>query len=177
MPVDRSEVRDNLCANELFASLHDDDAALDFLAARCEHRDFTGEQTIMREGEEGHELIVLVTGGVKISKRTPAGEEYAVAVLEATDNPCIGELSLLDAEVRSATVTARADTAVLSLQRDAFQEFADAFPHHATTIYQRLGRLVAQRLRRANDDIVTLFQALVEEVEAQSVGARPHRSR
>ena len=169
MAVDRSELVECIRANELFESVSDEDA-IEFLAARCERAIYSAGDVIVEEGEQGHTLILLLSGTVRISKRTPAGEDYAVAILHHQEHPCFGELSLLDDEVRSASAIVEQDAVVLTLTRDAFQEFAAAFPTQAITVYRRLGRVLSQRLRGANEDIVTLFQALVHEIEAQSLG-------
>ena len=89
MAVDRSELVECLRSNELFESLSDADA-IEFLAERCERAVYSVGDVIVEEGEQGHTLIVLVSGTVRISKRTPAGEDYAVAILRHEDHPCFG---------------------------------------------------------------------------------------
>ena len=172
MAVDRSELVECMRSNELFESLSNDDVDVEFLAERCERAVYSAGDAIVEEGDKGHTLIVLVSGTVRISKKTPAGEDFAVAILRDEDHPCFGELSLLDDEVRSASAIVERDAVVLTLTRDAFQQFAAAFPAQAITVYRRLGRMLSRRLRGANEDIVTLFQALLQEIETQSIGSR-----
>ena len=76
-----------------------------------------------------------------------------------------GELSLLDRVLRSATVVAEADCTLLAIERERFQEFGDRHPRAGLVVTRRLAERLAARLRRANEDIVTLFTALVHEVE------------
>ena len=170
MPVERSELVACCKSNDLLAGLEGDSAAIDFLAARCERRSYTRGAVMVREGEEGETLIVLVSGSVRVTKKTPAGEDYTVAILHHENSPCFGELSLLDAETRSASATAIEDAVVLTLTRVGFEEFADAFPAVANIVYRRLGIIVARHVREANRDMVTLFQALLQEIETQSIG-------
>ena len=129
--------------------------------ARC-GRVRAGE-VIIREGEEGDCLFVLVEGRVRTEKRTPAGDSWTVRFHER--GGVFGELSLLDRVLRSATVVAEADCTLLVIERERFHEFGDRHPGAGLLVTRRLAERLAARLRRANEDIVTLFTALVNEVE------------
>ena len=66
---------------------------------------------------------------------------------------------------RSATVVAEADCTLLAIERDRFHAFGDRHPARGLLVTRRLAERLAARLRRANEDVVTLFSALVHEVE------------
>jgi CRP-like cAMP-binding protein len=93
-----------------------------------------------------------------------------VAVLHAEDNASFGELALLDDDRRSATIMARKDCEVLALKREDFERFGDARPDIALIITRGLARLVTRNLRNSNEDVVLLFNALVNEVRSQQAG-------
>jgi CRP-like cAMP-binding protein len=76
-----------------------------------------------------------------------------------------GELSLLDRVLRSATVVAETDCRFLVIARERFHAFGDRHPAAGLVVTRRLAERLAARLRRANEDMVTLFSALVHEVE------------
>jgi CRP-like cAMP-binding protein len=137
--------------------------ALEHLAESCTVRLVRAGEVIIREGEEGDCLFVLVEGRVRTEKRTPAGDSWTVRFHER--GGFFGELSLLDRVLRSATVVAEADCTLFAIERERFHEFGDRHPGAGLLVTRRLAERLAARLRRANEDIVTLFTALVNEVE------------
>lgn len=70
---------------------------------------------ICREGEPGDTLFLIVQGQVRVHKL-----ERELARLGTGD--IVGEMSLLDSEPRSATVTCLSDTTLLRIGRDDFNE-------------------------------------------------------
>ena len=77
-------------------------------------RTFSANAVLMREGEIGDFLYLIVEGEASVS-----AEAREVARRGCKD--CIGELSVLDAEPRTATVTALTDMVVLEVRRDDFR--------------------------------------------------------
>lgn len=93
--------------------------------------------TLMREGQGGHEAFIIVEGTATV---TIADSE--VAKLGPGD--AVGEMALLDALPRSATVTADTDLSVLVLTPGAMSELL-AIPSVARAVI----RTMAARLRKA----------------------------
>ncbi len=83
-------------------------------------------------------LFIVLQGALQVSAVTHSGP-VQLKVLESGD--VFGEMSLLDDDVATATVTATADSTVLVLPRVAFRELADAHP----ALRARLRRLAQQR--------------------------------
>ena len=155
------ERRAGLAGCPLFAGLEPD--ALDHLAEVSSLREVGQGETVIHEGEEGDSLFVIVDGRVRTEKRTPAGDSWTVRFHDT--GSVFGELSLLDRVLRSATVVAEAKSTFVVIARDRFQAFGDRHPGAGLLVTRRLAERLAARLRRANDDVVTLFSALVNEVE------------
>jgi CRP-like cAMP-binding protein len=80
-----------------------------------------------------------------------------------------GEVGLIDKDKRSATVVCKTDCEFYVLSRENFLALGARSPSIGLIITRELTKIVCQRLRKANNDIITLFDALVEEV-AQSGG-------
>ncbi len=171
MNIPQSDVAGCIRSSELFNFLSSDEGAVAFLSECFRGVSHAAGGVILSEGDEGDSMLMLLSGTVRIDTKTPAGEQYTVATL-TEEQACFGELALFDSQLRSATALADTDCQLLELDRDAFERFADAFPEHAVVVYRRLGKIVSQRLRQASKDIGVLFQALVQEVEEASLGAR-----
>jgi CRP-like cAMP-binding protein len=104
-------------------------------------------------------------GKVRVEKRTPADDRYTVTFLSDEKGDFFGELGLLDADRRSATVTSETDCEVIVIERDRFLDFGNSNPAAGLEVTRRIASNLATRLRRATDDVITLFAALVHEVE------------
>ena len=76
-------------------------------------------ETIIKEGEEGYEFFIVENGEVICTKML-AGKETEVSDALSTGD-YFGELSLINNEVRAATVKAVKDTTCLSIDRKTFK--------------------------------------------------------
>lgn len=159
-----SEVRDHLEGSALFQEIEDREALTD-LAAAFDLQHVSAGDVVLREGHEGDSMYVIKRGRVRIEKHTPAQDSYTVTFLDEKETSFFGELALLDRDQRSATVVAETDCEFLVISRDRFFAFGDRHPAAGLLITRKIARNLAERLRRANKDIITLFTALVEEVE------------
>ncbi|MBI4816333.1 MAG: cyclic nucleotide-binding domain-containing protein [Deltaproteobacteria bacterium] len=73
---------------------------------------------LMREGEIGDSLYLLVAGRVAVEKN-------GVRVAEIARKECVGEMAMLDSEPRSATVRALEPVTALCISRDDFCALLD----------------------------------------------------
>ncbi len=139
---------------------------LEKIAAIMAYKKAKKGSVIIREGDEGDTLYILKSGAVNILKRTLEREEYTVERLESKKNDILffGELALLDNDKRSATVVADTDVELLIIKRKNFIKLGDKFPHLGLPITREISKILASRLRKSNQDIITLFEALVQEV-------------
>lgn len=154
---------------KLFRTLQGDEKRLAKLADI-----FTWQQTkagseVISEGTEGSELYILYKGAVKVLKRTLDRDLYAIVTLRDDEDAFFGELALMDNEVRSASVTAETDCEFLVINREDFNRVGEEDPQLGLLVTRAIGKELAKKLRRANKDMIVLFQALVEEV-AESGG-------
>lgn len=110
---------------DLFMDLSDQDHAR--LAEVAQDRLFGDAERIVREGEPGSSLFVIVAGRVAIlSGASGGGPGREVASLES--GAYFGEMSLLTGEPRSATVAARGDCRVLEIDAETFRVVAESNP-------------------------------------------------
>ena len=108
---------------------------------------------LFEEGDQGHEMYVVLEGKVLISKYIPGAGEEALAILERGD--FFGEMSLIDGEPRSADARAHGGPlTVLSLDQSTIQEMLALDPQASLDLLRLLCRLVAKRLREIDEKVI-----------------------
>ena len=105
-------------------------------------------EVLFHAGDSGDGCYLLRSGVVKAAVIARDGQERLLAVLGP--GALIGELSLIDDEPRSATISALKACELMHLTKAAFFRLADANPQ----VYRQALKLLAQRLRGANDTVV-----------------------
>ncbi len=105
---------------------------------------FRDGEIIVRQGEMGDCMFVIQEGGVQILQRK-GDKEYCLAELGEGD--CFGEMALFEQEVRSATVRARGDVRVLTVDKRMFLRRVHEDPSLAFNILQKM----SHRVRELNE--------------------------
>lgn len=115
----REAVTDVLATSLLFRNLEpvDREALIDHLQAE----EYPARSIVIREGDPGDRLFLVLTGQVEVLRNLPSGRVESVARLEPGD--VFGEIALLDASPRTRSVRTRPKSVLLSLDRDAFHHF------------------------------------------------------
>ena len=104
---------------------------------------FSVGEEILRQGETGEEMFVLEQGSVKVSVRGNNKNTVFERVLTAP--ALFGEMSLITAEARSASVLAESQCRCLKLGKDGFSELMRRNPQAAVF----LTKIVGERLLEA----------------------------
>ena len=114
------------------------DAQVDTLLARAAFEHFGRGEKLIEQGQEGESMFILVRGqaNVVVSRN---GESTAVASLRGGD--CLGEMSLLTGETRSATVIAQTDCEVVEIDKPIMEELLQTTPD----LLPKLSELLAKR--------------------------------
>lgn len=159
----RREIVAHLRSSLLFKDV--DENSLGGLVDLCRIEPIAKGAKVLEEGSTGETMYVLLSGRVRVEKRTPSNDPYTVTFLSAEKGDFFGELAMLHPDSRSATVTAETDCELIAIDRHQFLAFGDLNPVAGLAVTRKVASNLASRLRRANQDIVTLFAALVHEVE------------
>ena len=159
----RSDVRAALLACPLFEKVDADAEALLALTRICGLVSLGAGEVVFSEGSRGDALFVIRRGRVRTEKHTADQDPYTVRFFDKGD--FFGELSLLEDVPRSATVVAETDGEFIVLSRDQFRGWCDAYPKSGLEVTRQVAQRLAERLRRVSEDVVTLFSALVNEIE------------
>jgi CRP-like cAMP-binding protein len=118
------------------------------IAQICTERDFAAGDQLMRQGEDGIGLFIILTGKVKIEKTDMSGRQVELAANGPGD--IMGELAVLDGAKRTATVTATEPTKCLVLAAWEFMSFMKVHPEVAIQILP----IVVTRFRETNDALI-----------------------
>lgn len=149
----------------LFKDFKDNIEALEKIEGLFTEMKVKKGEVIIKEGNEGDELYIIKSGAVRILKNTLQNEAYTVVNLNAGQNVFFGEIGLLLNDKRSATVTAEVDSTFMVTNRKKFLDFGEKEPYIALLISRQLAQMLSKRLTKSNQDVVTLFSALVDEIE------------
>ncbi len=129
----------------LFDGLPDD--LLSQLFAGAKTLDLAAKAELFPAGVPGDECYRVETGSLKVSVISKNGMERTLSIVGT--NSVLGELSLLDRQPRSATVTALTDCRLKYISRAEFERFASKMP----TIYEHLTRLLASMVRHTDSSV------------------------
>ena len=123
---------------------------VDSLAANVVKQRIKRGSNVVEQGKNSNSLFLILAGRAHVVMADNKAREVIVATLKAGD--CIGEMSLIDNEAHSATVTADTQMDVLVLGRDDFMRCVNENVAIASSVMRGL----VQRLRSADQKIVSL---------------------
>lgn len=146
---------------EILAGLTDDQRGR--LAAASRPVLFAAGETIVKEGDAGASMFVLIAGEASVRLAETEGE-----VARLREGAVFGEMSLLTGDARSATVVAEQDCQLLEIGADAFRRvvLTDA------AIVERIASAVANRRAELEQHRATRAHAAVVEETPQTLAAR-----
>ena len=126
---------------------------------------------VLREGEHARSMFVVRDGELEVLKRGKGAVEYKLAVLKAAD--CLGEMSLIDIQPRSATVRAvdAATLYVLDLSEIAKLYTSDVEAYMLLML--NIAREISRRLRVA-DDVMANMGMAAESMWSDAAGTTTH---
>lgn len=136
-----------------------------------EVRSIPGGDDLIREGDEGDEMFILIHGRVRITKsmllegmNLPIMEvdnpRKVLATLDETHYPIFGEIALIDRDTRSATIQVLDDADFLVTDRPRFFELVDREPALGSHLLMALARRMAGTIRKGNGELIKVSTAL-----------------
>jgi len=128
-----------------------DPTAVEALSSALQPVEFPRAHVIFAEGEPGDRLYIIVSGKVKIGRRSGDGRENLLAVFGPSD--MFGELSIFDPGPRTSTATTVTEVRAVTMDRAALHEWIGKRPE----IADQLLRVIARRLRRTNNMLADLI--------------------
>jgi CRP/FNR family transcriptional regulator, cyclic AMP receptor protein len=126
------------------------DRELDVVRSVATEKAYPKNAVVLTEGEMGDSLYMIQSGKVKVFIGDEDGREIILKILGAGD--FFGEMSMIDKQPRSASVTTLEPSVFLVLSHSAFEKCVEQAPRIGNMVMQCL----ATRVREADRKIGTL---------------------
>ena len=136
-----------------------EDSLLKLLVVRSKSLSMPAGDILMTEGDEGKSIYILLSGQVRVDRKTSDGQVVSIAEREAGDS--FGEMSLIDGQPRSATVVATAPCEVLIVDQNTFETIVLSHPRAAMAVLRTLVR----RLRDQSEKLSEAKHQLEQRAE------------
>lgn len=138
-----------LKSQPIFAEMGPQD--LENLSSVLFEKKFTDGAVLFYEGQGGEVLYLVRQGRIEIVKTGKDGKEVVLATLK--EGECLGEMSLVDNQPRTATARTAGETACLAMTKKAFYQLVEKYPTTAIKLVLAFLRTTNERLRKANESI------------------------
>jgi predicted acylesterase/phospholipase RssA/CRP-like cAMP-binding protein len=141
---------------------HLDVSALEELETRLELVPLYSGEVVMREGESGSDMFVVVSGRLRVVNTGAHGAEVIVAELGPGET--VGEMAIISGEARSATVYAVRDSQLARLSAVQFEQLLERHPKSTfqivtSRLVARIGNRSSQRRRSTSISTVAVVGA------------------
>jgi CRP-like cAMP-binding protein len=124
----------------LFGNL--DCAMTDQIESHTEWVHLKSGEMLYRQGEEGNSFCIVINGRLAAMVKGKDGIERKVG--DITPGECVGEMSMLTGESRTAGILAMRDTELILFSKEAFRQIIKLYPQIMMSITQ----LITSRLSR-----------------------------
>lgn len=111
-------------------------------------------ETLLREGEPGDYLLLLLTGQAQVWKRDGKGQDRKITLV--TPGTTLGEMSLIDGQPRFATCITTMPVDFAVLRRDDFSRLLETAPRLCAKFMLLLLQIMTQRLRETSNRMLQL---------------------
>jgi len=121
---------------------------------------------ILREGDGGDFMLMLVEGRAEVYKRDRWNTPQLLATVEA--GRTLGEMSMIDGDARFATCLAAEPSVIAVLDRESLARIIVEQPLLGAKILMELVLMLSQRLRSTSERLLGMLD------EQQAAGTMPH---
>ncbi len=128
------------------------------LARVCGEVSMAEGKTIIKQGDAGDGLYIVVEGSVRVERKVPNSKD-PLYLFSLGTSEVFGEISLLDGGVRTANIVAETPVFLLSIKRDALDDALEDDP----SIAMGMLRAMAEKVRRSTETIDKHVPGLDEE--------------
>ncbi|MBT5861265.1 MAG: cyclic nucleotide-binding domain-containing protein [Alphaproteobacteria bacterium] len=138
----------------LLSELLQDQEAAEIVASKFETETYKSGHVLFNQGDPGDTIYFVLEGEVSVVMVLP--DDKPIHLRTFRSGAILGEMSLYTGAPRSATAKIKEDGIFCRLDRKGFEELDQSHPHVAKFFHAYIVRLMAERLARANKEIVAL---------------------
>mgnify|MGYP001774057981 CR=1 FL=1 len=148
---------------EVPAFSHLERKEIELLASIVHKREYKKGEYIFYQGDPGLGMYIIQEGEVLIQYTDPDGNKKDLAILK--DGDFFGEIALIDESPRSASAICKTDCHIIGFFRPDLFEIIERHPKLGIKIVLKLAEIIAERLRRTNQE-VTRLKAELESLKS-----------
>ena len=130
-----------------------------------EEKSYEKGSLVSKEGEYSSKAFILLEGEVEIYKTSIYKDDYVVSRVKGGGDEFFAEINLIDRGLVTSTIKAVTDIKTLEIEHKSFITLIDTYPETAVKMLWMISLNLSKHLRKADSEILTLFNALVEVVE------------
>jgi len=158
--LQKTDLFNNLAAEQIRTLLH-----------ICRKVEFPEDEIIMKEGDMGDSLYIILDGSVEVIKSlviSSLGEENdresvknkVFTKIDEKSHAVFGEIALLEQCKRTATIRANTHCILYEIKKDDFLRLVETNSALGCRILLNLAKIVSARLRKADEDTIKLTTVL-----------------
>jgi CRP/FNR family transcriptional regulator, cyclic AMP receptor protein len=144
--------REFLARTPIFAGLPE--RVIELIAGAVRTVELAAGEQLLREGDPARSMFIVQDGEIEIFKHGKGGAEQRLAIL--TQGDCLGEMSLIDIQPRSATARARGKARVYVLELAELAKLYGSDIEAYALLILNISREISRRLRCADELIVSM---------------------
>lgn len=129
-------------------------AELELFIDKAEYAEWNANNIVIREDDPGEHLFLLLSGKVRITKKTYEGIEQILGILSTGD--FFGEMVLLDHLSRSASVYSHTKIKLARIPHSDISTILTDNPRIGLKVVRAFSEVLSLRLRNANDKLRSL---------------------
>jgi hypothetical protein len=133
----------------LFAGLRPAQARIVVLMGELKR--FAPGESIVREGERGEEMFVIIRGSAQVWAGSDGGRRL---IAEHRRGDVFGEMGLVRHDQRTADVVASSDIEVLAVDERFLERIQRRYPRIAAKVFLNLTRILSDRLEQMTDQFL-----------------------
>ncbi len=147
---------DLLVGCPLFLELYEKE--VEKIASTCSVFTFEAGEFIVKDGDRGQEIYVVLDGKAIVQKESKLG---TIKIQPLLKGDVFGEMVLVDENIRSADILADQRCSVLEISYESIFQLFKSDPKVFGLLQLNLSRLIAKRLRASNEIIKEIREKLL----------------
>lgn len=128
-------------------------------AGIAQRRVYDPGAVVIREGEPGRALYLVLNGVLRVSSRVVLHDECGIqpGICDLKAGDVFGEMTLFELAPRTATVTAVEPCELLEIDAESLIVYMEHHPEMGYLLLRELYQILTERLRKADERLESLF--------------------